>query len=102
MYNYEVTRATMVVRLLCASQSWFGFLKAADLHRLENLIHRAKRCNYLPEDSLASRPWQSWLTIPYFNQLSAIQTMSCVTYARNGSRTFPPDISPGLSPRSKM
>src|SRR6218665_4217099 len=33
-----------------ASPSWFGFLKAADLHRLENLIRRAKRGNYLPED----------------------------------------------------
>ena len=43
---HEVTRATMVARLLYAfnSPSWFGFLKAADLHRLENLI----RGNYLP------------------------------------------------------
>src|SRR6218665_3450513 len=32
---HEVTRATMVARLLYASPSWFGFLKAADLHRLE-------------------------------------------------------------------
>src|SRR6218665_4186159 len=47
---HEVTRATMVVRLLYASPSWFGFLKAADLHRLENLIRRAKCGNYLPED----------------------------------------------------
>src|SRR6218665_604886 len=46
---HEVTRATMV-RLLYASPSWFGFLKAADLHRLENLIRRAKRGNCLPED----------------------------------------------------
>src|SRR6218665_111528 len=26
------------------------YLKAAHLHRLENLIHRVKRGNYLPED----------------------------------------------------
>ena len=57
IYN-EVTRATMVARLLYASPSWFEFLKAADLHRLENLIRRAKRGNYLPEDgpSFASLP----------------------------------------------
>ena len=51
---HEVTRATIVARqpprLLYASPSWFGFPRAADLHRLENLIRRAKRGNYLPED----------------------------------------------------
>src|SRR6218665_3632050 len=46
---HEVTRATMVARLLYASPSWFRFLKAADLHRLENLIRQAKRGNYLSE-----------------------------------------------------
>lgn len=47
LHVHEVTRATMVARLLYASPSWFGFLKAAALHRLENLFRRAKRGSVL-------------------------------------------------------
>lgn len=40
----------MMALFLYNSPAWWGYLKAADLYRLESLIRRAKRGGYLPKD----------------------------------------------------
>jgi len=44
----DVTRATLVSQLLYASPAWWGYLKADEMNRLQAVIKKAIRYEYLP------------------------------------------------------
>ena len=47
---WEVTRATLVARLLYASPAWWGFQDAEGKRRLHATIHKLQRSELLPRD----------------------------------------------------
>ena len=47
---WEVTRATLVARLLYASPAWWGFLDAEGKRRLQATLHKLQRSELLPRD----------------------------------------------------
>ena len=46
----QVTRATVISKIMYASSSWWGFAGAEMRHRLQALIHRCKKLCFLPPD----------------------------------------------------
>jgi len=63
---WDVNRATLVSQLLYASPAWWGYIKADERNRLQSIIVKAMRYDYLPrsfntldelrEDSDGGRP----------------------------------------------
>jgi len=48
---HDVTRATILARMLCASPVWWGLLNESDLNRLESFLRRARRGGFLPDEA---------------------------------------------------
>ena len=48
---YDVTRATLVSKLLYASPAWWGFANAETRKRFQSILDRCCRLGFLPSDS---------------------------------------------------
>ena len=48
---YDVTRATLVSKLLYASSAWWGFANAETRKRFQSVLNRCCRLGFLPSDS---------------------------------------------------
>jgi len=47
---WDVARATLVAQITYASPSWRGFINADELNKLQTILNKAKRSNFLPFD----------------------------------------------------
>jgi len=47
---WDVTRATLLALITYASPSWRGFISADEANKLQTILNKAKRSNFLPSD----------------------------------------------------
>jgi len=47
---HDVTRATLIARLIYAAPAWWGFVSLADRDRIQSVIKKAQRYGYLPRN----------------------------------------------------
>ena len=76
---WEVTRATLVTRLLYASPAWWGFLDAEGKRRLQATIHKLQQSELLPRDfpTFGELCQLKWLIRPCFKLSSTMKTTFC-------------------------
>jgi len=47
---HDVTRATLIARLIYAAPAWWGFISLAERDRIQSVIKKAQRYGYLPRN----------------------------------------------------
>ena len=47
---HDVTRATLIARLIYAAPAWWGFVSLAETDRIQSVIKKAKRYGHLPRN----------------------------------------------------